>query len=262
MDLVRTHRLARARMVLVHGRRLALTDAWKNLLRYRPIDYLVPQVQDISEFPVIQWFLGAPDDVVVDSSVFMWALSGSVGLIKCWREKAFQAIYSKFRMALGPLLAGFSCEDRFRLAVCVFSCVATGGEMRCQSSAQPMWYPQFLDRLCEHSVPGVKENTLVDAATGLGDYCDDKWSVVSTDAIDTVGVYSLEFDGLASRVTRDLLVACSVDPDSATVEVVEEEDPRVVCLLCRPSPQVKRVPVYSWRHAVCGVYAFVQCMRR
>uniref|UniRef100_A0A0W0FTM3 F-box domain-containing protein n=1 Tax=Moniliophthora roreri TaxID=221103 RepID=A0A0W0FTM3_MONRR len=158
-------------------------------------------------------------------------------------------------------------------ATCVFSCTHHQFH-RFPNNLWPeghypcMWFPEFIHHPCnalewKSHDPGDVEYLEISAE-------DDQYTRIDKDVragasleigAEFPGRYWrrrqwstkwLTYDEKASRTVRNILDACGMDR-KATVESVDEADPRVVCLKCSFGAKpdgVRRYPILTWRGAV------------
>lgn len=253
MASVRTCRNARLRLVVIHNRKLILAQAWYEWLRYNPWTYFVPRMADVAELPEIVTLVHAPTGVEISRDMLDAALLGVDESVRQWRERGLRELSLSVQSFLPVGLNTQSYDDRLKLATCIFFCIAPtsiGLSVACKPTGDLMWHPEFLDHCCNHRNLGAPRPCLITNDAGIGDYCDDNWSVLSCKLSDTWGIGHLKFHHVASRVARGILLASGIDPDRACVALVDELDPRLVCMTCVSQARPGVAVVFPWRRAV------------
>lgn len=255
MNIVHHHRIARYRLIIVHNRRLELAMAWCELLRSRPIPFLIPWSADISEFAGIRPLIHAPVDITVNRSTLDTAVKSLGTAVSQWRFNHMERLFSIIEPLRPSPTSGIDDHFRLQLAVCVLTCTAPASDDLgpiCQLTKEFMWYPQFLDHCCNHRGSCRLRPQLVNSLD-IGDFCSDAYNVIETTQGDTWSAEHLKHNDRASLTVQHILTACRVDFQEASAEYVDSLNLYVACVSChfnKPRWQQRTMTVMSWRRAV------------
>lgn len=254
MRIVRHHRLARHRLIIIHERRLDLAKAWYDLLKSRPIAYLVPRSPDLALFPSIRRLLQAPTDTVVTRTILDNAVFDIGQDVIRWRSDNAMRMLSAVDPDMPTASPGMGVHDRLQLATCVLTCISpSSNHLRpvCRSTKEFMWHPQFFDHCCNHISETSTKERLIDSGMGIGDFCSNTYSLVRTANDNVWNTGQMAFNKRASAVVQNILIACGVDHQKASVEFVDALGLYVLCWTCYVSaPNTGRMTVMTWRRAV------------
>lgn len=256
MNTVRYHRLSRHRLIILHKRRLDLAVAWYELLRSRPIPYLVPSASDISEFADVQLLIHAPMEYAITRSILDIAVESLDDDVFQWRFNHMERLASFVEPFTPTPATGGGNHVRLQLAVCVLTCTAPvshGLGPICSWTKELMWYPQFFDHCCNHHGGRELRPRLVDHVLELGDFCNETYNVINSTQGNIWSSEHLKWNNRASLTVQHILMACGVDFQEASVEYVETLNLYVVCASCHfKKPRQGTMTVMSWRRAVSG----------
>ncbi|KAK7051558.1 hypothetical protein VNI00_004537 [Paramarasmius palmivorus] len=269
MELVKADRIRDERRQLVWKRRDLATETWLSYRsEYHPPGSLLPSPIDFWFFDPVRQLIESPSSVEVSfDSLNMYAISGFVNK---WTEEKMSELCRLLRFSRD---FWYAQPADLKRAVCVVTCSHEDFHHRFSDKLWPeghypcMWFPEFLHHPCNaldwqssdsdtdylKTKPGEDEATRIDRDVRTGAslrvevefprqwWRRRQWSTKW-----------LSYDEKAAKTVRNILDACSLDR-MATVEEVDQADPRIICLKCsfgaKPDGE-RRFPVLTWRGAV------------
>ncbi|KAJ6469617.1 hypothetical protein C8R47DRAFT_1055373 [Mycena vitilis] len=263
MEHMKEKRLLREHAAIVVKRKAIGT---KVLRRFKasqlPWTGVMPGAPDFCEFPKIKEIIEQPSEVHVDEQAFEALILDFPGMIATWREKLDREMVILFKKHKKPDAGGDFSDDeakaRLSLATSVFKCTSCsadadswffdslfsglrGGTITKQ--CDPLFYPTVLAHRCLTKSIDLNFGSMAflfgGASTQTAPW---RTGPLTVDKI-TADVY-----------VNEVVVACGMDPETATVAEMDAADHRLACQVCSLRPGEGEQPamarVYSWRNAV------------
>jgi hypothetical protein len=258
-DLQR-YRIKDDRRTLKQARKDLAIQQWHYYRQRRLENPFMPSPVDILEWDEVKSIAKLPSEVDVPIERFENLFDKYLPkFLEDWRKLQTTTLSASCsRHIPGPQVS--HNISRIELAVCVFTCEGQVHELEPDfdpDAYSPMWYPEFLhhscNSICIKFQGNGKQNAILDrnikvAVKQRFEYCRRKaWSPEL-----------LRFDEKASRVVRSILKGCSLDHTTTSTAMLDELDPRLVCLKCsfgaKPDGE-RQFSVWSWRSAVGHIVA-------
>ncbi|KAJ3984916.1 hypothetical protein F5890DRAFT_1513663 [Lentinula detonsa] len=255
MQKVRAYIERKERKELIWKRRERAALAWNEYrnAECEPGSFLPNQI-DIWVWDPVRDIIERPSEAEVTKDSFEQVFRGLPSFIESWqRDKITQIVHNATDTLKWISFPGISDLE---LATCVFTCSNNffHSLMRCYEDDQSclMWFPEFVYHQC---------NTLTRRRYGENDE-----ELQDLDSCELLSARSealgfrrrqwsarwLFFDDKASRTVRSILTACGMS-QSAKVQQLDQEDPRLICLKCSFGAKCdgeRSFSVMTWRTAV------------
>jgi hypothetical protein len=291
MEMMKSYRLTRERRILLQGRRTIAANVWHTYqLAHPPApedSNIQPSPADFLEFRPVKSIIEGSSITTVTKDSFDGVLPLLSDWIRNWQEEAHWQLYK--RILPGeydhdhawteppsslPKRTPKEVRRKLSLATTIFECERPAGwsvhagPMRnidwniafeyIKTSYQGMFYPEFLHHECNiirtMSMEEVVTDVASDKALVLGHGFERHmlrrpWSCKH-----------LRFDQKASDVAAKVVKACGLDPGTASVQDMDNQGARLVCLKCTHGEQCdgeRTVEVRPWRNAVSAVWDWV-----
>ncbi|KAJ7269386.1 hypothetical protein B0H12DRAFT_1095559 [Mycena haematopus] len=217
MEQMKTKRLAREYAALVVVRKGIALKVLRTFKRSQlPWTDVMPGAPDFYEFPKIKDIIMQPSSVTVDEQTFEALLPDFHGMFATWREGLLQQMVAAYKRGSDANAAHSDkviVEERLKLATSVFKCNSCGdgpdpffedilnyGAAR-ERCCRPLFFPGMLSHRCLTRVP---------------DYSMVMMFLSGESARDCAWHNVLRFDARVAEMVGKVVVACGMDPETAT----------------------------------------------
>lgn len=297
MKRMKSNRLDREREDLVSRRKPVAVDILRRYkILHLPMTEIMPEPVDFCALPEVREILTLPSDVEVDESSFSEVVRILPGIFERWRTDIIQQLAARVRQAeedenkfLQDNQATTSEADApshdnlisdptetMQLATTVFKCRKCAERfsnfpyrlgdvtLACHKPPlipdvlYPLHYPEILGHRCltitERDLPYIQKS---DSVAELNED-DSPFGTFQSRRRKAWDCLCLAVDIESRKRMEKIVIACGLDPATATPRAMDELDTRLGCTHCvtwsYPEEVIARMHTYGWRTAVTVVH--------